>query len=165
MNLVRDRWMLVPIVLLGVSVTLAAVTVSFAIAGRPLGVEPDYYEKSLRWDDDRTQAGANDRLGWALSPEISGGQNGFARLAITVKDKHGVLIPVDAMEVEAIPIRNADLRTHVALDRESEGCFAADVPLRFTGQWEFRVRASRGGDTYTDRFRRTLSFASQKGTS
>lgn len=165
MNLIRDRWMLVPILLLGVSVTLAAVTVTFAIARQPLGVEPDYYEKSLRWDDDRAQSGTNDRLGWSVSPEIAGGQNGLARLAITVKDKHGVLIPVDAVEVEAIPIRNADLRTRVALSRESEGRFAADVPLRFSGQWEFRVRASRGSETYTDHFRRSLAFAPLGGTS
>ncbi|MFO0826823.1 MAG: FixH family protein [Phycisphaerales bacterium] len=163
MNLIRDRWMFVPIVLLGVSVSVAAVTVTMAVAGRPLGVEPDYYERALHWDLDREQIAANDRLGWLISPEFSPGSDGFVRLTLTVKDKHGVLIPADSMSVEAIPIKNADLRTGVDLAKSGEGRFENDVPLRISGQWEFRVVVKRGDDTYTDRFRRTLEFARRGG--
>jgi nitrogen fixation protein FixH len=100
----------------------------------------------------------NDRLGWIVAPTIEAGRDGLPRLAIAVTDRRGISIPADEATVEAIPIRNADLRTDVRLLPEGEGRFAAEIPLRISGQWEFRVTVRRGGDIYTDSFRRSLGF-------
>jgi nitrogen fixation protein FixH len=159
MNLIRDRWMFVPVLLLGVSVTTAFVTVSLAVRGHSLGVEPDYYEQSKHWSEVQAQMAANERLGWIVSPDLGPGENGHPRLNLSIKDKHGIPIPVDAVHVEAIPIRNADMRVAFDLDREREGEFAGDVPLKFAGQWEFRIDVERGEQRYTDSFRRTIEFA------
>lgn len=165
MNLIRDRWMFVPVLFLGATVTSAVLTVKFAVAGRPLGVEPDYYEKGRDHESVRRQAAMNDRLGWIVAPTIEAGRDGLPRLAIAVTDKRGIRIPADEASVEAIPIRNADLRTEVRLEPVDEGRFAADIPLRISGQWEFRLTVRRGEEIYTDRFRRSLGFATAGGAS
>lgn len=165
MNLLRDRWMLVPIGLLAASVLSGTLTVLLAVAGRPLGVEPNSYERGLSHDRERTQAAANDRLAWIVSPEISGGRDGLPRLTISVTDKRGISIPAESATVEAIPIRNADLRTAVELAPEGEGRFAGEIPLRISGQWEFRIVVRRGQDVYTDTFRRSLAFGTSGGRS
>jgi nitrogen fixation protein FixH len=159
MSLVRNRWMFVPVVLLGCSVTLGTTVVLTAVARQPLGVEPQYDEKAAQWNERREQIATNDRLGWSITPEIVGNASGAARLTVTVKDKHAVPIPVEAMRVEAIPVRNADARANVELARVAEGRFEGDIPVHVGGQWEFRVTATRGDSTYTDSFRRTLRVA------
>lgn len=159
MNLVRDRWMFVPVGLLGLSVMTATLTVLLAVRGHSLGIEPDYYEKGQNWEATRAQMAMNERLGWVVTPDLGPGAQGHPHLALTIRDKHGVPIPAERVRVEAIPVRNADLRVSVDLALEREGAFGGDVPLRIGGQWEFRVRVERGDDSYTDTFRRTLEFA------
>lgn len=159
MNLIRDRWMFVPVLLLGLSVTTAVCTVMFAVRGHSLGVEPDYYEEGRNWSATQAQHAINERLGWIVSPDLGPGENGHPRLNVSIKDKHGIPIPADAVRVEAIPIRSADMRVEFDLLREREGQFAGDVPLKLAGQWEFRIDVARGEQHYTDRFRRTIEFA------
>ncbi len=165
MNLVRDRWMFVPVLILGLGVGIAALTVSLAVAGHPVGAEPDYYEKALHWNETKAQLAVNDRLGWTVSPELLGGAGGKAHLKLVVKDKHGVAVPADRAQVEAIPVRVAELRTTVDLDHTDAGTFEIDIPLRISGQWEFRVTIHRGDELYTDTFRRSLEFAKPAGGS
>ncbi len=163
MNLIRDRWMFVPIVLLGVSVTIGITTVMLAVAGRPLGAEPDYYAKAVAWDARQLQVATNDRLHWNVSPELGPGVNGGARLSLKVNDKHGNLIDAQVVTVEAIPVRDADQREMLTMRCVAEGRFEGDLQRKLPGQWEFRVTVQHGNDTYTDMFRRTLTFGKPTG--
>ncbi|MDZ4755621.1 MAG: FixH family protein [Phycisphaerae bacterium] len=161
MNLVRDRWMFVPIALLAVSVTVATSTVWLAVAGRPLGEEPDYYAKAVAWDAHRAQHDANDRLRWTVSPEITASSSGAPVLTLKITDKYGNLIDADAVGVEAIPVKRADRRCVPVMIRVEEGRFSGPLTARVAGQWEFRITVRGKQGTYTDSFRRTLMFADE----
>ena len=70
MNLIANRWMFVPVLLLGLTVTIATVTVMSAVVGHPLGAEPNYDAKAASWNAEREQRAANERLRWVVTPEI-----------------------------------------------------------------------------------------------
>ncbi len=161
MNLIRDRWMFVPVAFLSITVTVAVTTVSVAVVGRPIGAEPEYYAKAAAWDDELAQRAANDRLRWAISPEIEPGPDGRPLLTLRINDKYSGVIDAESVTVEAIPIANADRRASIPMRRVGEGHFDAPLDARVPGQWEFRVRVVKGESVYTDTFRRTLRFATR----
>jgi FixH len=162
-RLFRDRWMFVPIGLLTVTVAISVATVTLAVAGHPLGAEPDYYAKAAQWDAHRAQLAANDALRWNVAPEIVPSSAGTPILTIEIRDKYSGLIDADAAEVEAIPIASADLREQGSMTRTDTGRFQRELNARIPGQWEFRVTVRKGDSIYTDTFRRTLSFARRTG--
>lgn len=165
-KLVHNRWMFVPIGLLTVSVTVAVMTVTLAVAGHPLGVEPDYYAKGAAWDAHRLQQAINDKLRWNVAPTIVAGTQGSPLLQIEVRDKYGGIIEADAAEVEAIPVAMADARETLSMGRVAPGRFERELSARVPGQWEFRLTVKKGETVYTDTFRRTLHFSkSGKGNS
>ncbi len=159
MNLVRDRWMFVPIIFLGGSVAVGVTTVCLAVVGRPIGAEPEYYNKAAAWDEHRAQSAANDLIGWKVSSQIAPGEDGLPWLTVGITDKYAYAIDPESVEVEAIPIANADLRESLPMVRAAAGQFRAALHARVPGQWEFRVRARLGTVVYTDTFRQTLHFA------
>jgi nitrogen fixation protein FixH len=161
-GIVANRWMFVPVLLLMCSVTTITVTVMLAVVGHPLGEEPDYYAKAVAWDTHRAQIATNDRLGWVVTPVLSAGSGGVARLTLDVRHKHGLYIDPETVTVDAIPVRAAELHQELTLERTADGRYAADLPLRVAGQWEFRVTIRKGEDLYTDVFRRTLAFATRQ---
>ena len=48
--LVANRWVLVPVLLLSLTVGIAVATVLSAVVGHPLGMEPSYDRKAAAWD-------------------------------------------------------------------------------------------------------------------
>lgn len=159
MNLIRDRWMFVPIGLLTLSVGVGVTTVALAVVGHPIGAEPEYYNKAARWEEHQAQLAANDKLRWNVSPEIARGSDGLPTLSIGIVDKYSGVIDAESVELDAIPVANADLRETIAMRRVAPGRFEAPLKARVPGQWEFRVSVKKGESVYTDTFRRTLHFA------
>lgn len=159
MNLIRDRWMFVPIGLLTLSVAVGVTTVSLAVVGTPIGAEPEYYNKASAWDEHRAQRATNDKLRWNVQPEITPNGEGLPTLTVRIRDKYAGTIDAWSVEVEAIPVANADLRETIAMRRLDAGRFEAVLRAKVPGQWEFRVRVQKDELVYTDTFRRTLRFA------
>ena len=156
MNLIANRWMFVPVLLLGLSVTVATVTVLSAVVGHPLGAEPNYDAKAANWDAEREQRAANERLRWVVTPDIvSAGAH--RELTVRVEDKHAVRIDATRVAVECIPVRAAEARRIVELSRRASGDFAGEFDSAIGGQWEFRVVIEKEGLRYTDDFRRFLA--------
>jgi hypothetical protein len=165
-RLIRNRWMFVPIGLLTLSVSVGVTTVALAVAGHPIGAEPDYYAKAASWDAHRLQQAINDKLRWNVAPTIVAGTQGSPLLQIEVRDKYGGIIEADAAEVEAIPVAMADARETLSMGRVAPGRFERELSARVPGQWEFRLTVKKGETVYTDTFRRTLHFSkSGKGNS
>ena len=80
-------------------------------------------------------------------------------LRVVVEDKHAARIDADTVVVECIPIRAAESRQALELSRAAEGDFQGTFRSALGGQWEFRVEVRRGGERYTDSFRRPLAHA------
>jgi len=155
-RMTANRWMFVPVLLLGMTVTIGTVTVLSAVVGHPLGMEPNYDTKAASWNAEREQRALNERLRWVVTPEIS--SDGARRtIALRIEDKHAARIEAGSVQVECIPIRAAELRQRVALSRQGSGEFAGSFESPVGGQWEFRVTVEQGGLRYTDAFRRFLT--------
>ena len=155
-RMTANRWMFVPVLLLGMTVTIGTVTVLSAVVGHPLGMEPNYDTKAASWNAEREQRAVNERLRWVVTPEIS--SDGARRtIALRIEDKHAARVEAGSVQVECIPIRAAELRQRVALSRQGSGEFAGSFESPVGGQWEFRVTVEQGGLRYTDAFRRFLT--------
>ena len=155
-RMTANRWMFVPVLLLGMTVTIGTVTVLSAVVGHPLGMEPNYDTKAASWNAEREQRALNERLRWVVTPQIS--SDGSRRtIALRIEDKHAARVEAGSVQVECIPIRAAELRQRVALSRQGSGEFAGSFESPVGGQWEFRVTVEQGGLRYTDAFRRFLT--------
>lgn len=153
---VRNRWLFVPIALLSMTVAISIATVLSAVVGHPLGAEPGYDVKAASWDAEREQRSVNERLRWVVTPEVA--SDGTSRtLVLRVEDKHGVRIAADRVRVECIPVRAAEARTSIDLERRGDGEFAGRFESSIGGQWEFRIEIVQGGVRYTDSCRRFLT--------
>ncbi len=113
-------------------------------------VEPDYYRKALDWNATQAQGRANADLGWHVEVEVApSAVPGRARLAARLTDRSGLPVSGAALTLEAFHnARSAD-RIEAALEPSGDGAYAADLPMRKDGVWEFRLRAIRGNAVYT----------------
>ncbi|MBL9141961.1 MAG: FixH family protein [Phycisphaerae bacterium] len=159
----QNRWAFVPVFILTLSGAVSATGVALALSVGDTA-EPDYYRKGVAYDEFKEQMRRSGALGWVVTSELVSSTNDprLARLKLAVADKYGIRIDAAQVDVEIVPIRDATQRVHLALIREDEGTYAADVPLRTGGQWEFRVHVSWKGKFYTDTFRRPVSFGPRK---
>lgn len=156
-SLFARRWMFVPILLLLGNALFAFTAVRLALRDHGTAAEPDYYRRALAWDEAQAARTAGERLRWTVSPSLSRGDDGSVLLELTVVDKWGVPIDGAVVAVEVIPVRAADLATTVACLETAAGVYAASIPVRAHGQWEFRVRIERGDDRLEERVRRTIA--------
>lgn len=161
MSLIANRWMFVPVLLLGLTVTIATVTVMSAVVGHPLGAEPNYDTKAADWNAEREQRAMNERLRWVVTPEIAS-EGGHRTIALRIEDKHAARIDARRVRVECIPIRAAEARQRVELSRRDTGDFAGSFESPIGGQWEFRVTVEQDAVRYTDAFRRFLTGVRQE---
>jgi len=166
-TILENRWALVPFAMLGGSVVLAVVTVRAATSGQGAAVERGYYAKAVAWEEVQRQRAENDRLRWSVTGAFAPSPDDprTPRLELAVTDKWDVPIEGAVVEVEAIPIKAVDRAATLALREGAAGRYAADLPVRMDGQWEFRVSVVRGDDRYEDSFRRVLRFGPPPGGS
>jgi hypothetical protein len=159
----QNRWAFAPVVLLALSGAISATGVALALSVGDTA-EPDYYRKGVAYDEFKEQLRRSGALGWVVTPELVASTRDprFARLELTIADKHGIRIDPAIVDVEIVPIRDATRRVSLRLERVGEGRYALDVPLRTGGQWEFRVQVEWKGKRYTDTFRRPVSFGPRK---
>ena len=155
-----NRWVLAPFALMGLSVSMATITVVTALNARSMTAEPGYDVKAAAWDDHRAQLVTNEKLRWSVTPSLDAdpADHTTARLRVDLRDKHGWPLDDATVEVEAFPVARGDLRATVTMSPLGEGGYRAALPFRHPGRWEFRVRVERGDDVYTDVFERTLAW-------
>ena len=141
-----NRWVLAPFALMGLSVSMATITVVTALNARGMTAEPGYDVKAAAWDDHRAQLVTNEKLRWSVTPSLD------------LRDKHGWPLDDATVEVEEFPVARGDLRATFTMSPLGDGGYRAALPFRHPGRWEFRVRVERGDDVYTDVFERTLAW-------
>ena len=123
------------------------------IAGRDphFSIEPDYYEKSMRWDETAAQLRVNQRLGWSVEvePDAHAGSLGKRRLVCRVFDRDRQ--PVQGATVHLITFHHAFAaqRTELTLAEESPGVYVGTPRMARPGLWECRATVRRGAETFT----------------
>lgn len=158
--IIENRWALVPVAMLAGSVVLAVVTVRAALSGQGAAVERRYYDEAVAWEEVQRQRASNDRLRWSITASFAPSPSDprRPRIELAVGDKWDVPVAGAVVEVEAIPVKAVDLAADVELREASAGRYGGDLPVAVDGQWEFRVRVTRGEDRYEESFRRVLRF-------
>lgn len=143
---------------LGLALALGAsagVNIGFMIVANrdaSFAVEPDYYRKSLEWDQTMAQEDTNRALGWRLA--VAGERaslRGRLRLVARLTDRDGLPLEGAAVAVEARHGARAAEPVGGVLESGGEGRYTAELPLARPGLWELRFDVRRGGDLFTAR--------------
>jgi nitrogen fixation protein FixH len=123
-----------------------------ALGDRSFAVEPNYYQKSLGWNDIAAQRSKNKTLGWNVRVSCSASSSGAAHVPIlvTITDSAGTPLAGASVTGEAFPNARASARTQLDFNpAQLAGQFAATVPVVVPGSIHLRLRVTRGTDQFT----------------
>jgi nitrogen fixation protein FixH len=144
----RLRW---PLILAGLLLVQAGGVIAMVVvSGRDpsFAIEPNYYEKALAWDETSRQRAASESLGWSAHIALDHSPAGPV-LTIELQDRLGR--PLDGAAVDAEVYhhaRSADRQT-LRLVANGDGRYAAAAAMTRPGQWEVRISAVRGPETWS----------------
>lgn len=138
-------------VLIGLSLTLAAVTVTLATNDPSFGVEEDYFAKAIAWDETAAQQAKNRELGWEAAAELSASLDGRGERAVTVLLHGREGAAVDGAKVDVFAFHNARRKETLTFElvEIAPGRYAGGAPMVREGQWTLRLSVSRGEDVFT----------------
>lgn len=136
--------------LLALGVGFNVVLLVVATNDPSFAVEPDYYKKALAWDDAMAQERANMALGWqarvTTAPAVD---EGAMEVVARIAAPDGSSVLADEVTVEAFHNARASQVVTATLERRGDGTYAAAMPMRRPGMWEFRLAARKGEDHFT----------------
>ena len=144
-------WPGVIFLLLGGQMVVITLAVVLATRDPSFAIEPDYYQKSLHWDERAAQIRANRALGWHVSLEVASQDTPAGRRPVTAIVTDAAGRPLDGAGVECIVFHHArgQDRMQAPFRPEGAGRYSADLLLRKAGIWEFRLAIRRGTDLFT----------------
>lgn len=138
-------------VLIGLSLTMGAITVTVATNDPSFGLEEDYFAKAVAWDETAAQMQANKDLGWTADVELSTTVDGKGERSVMVliTDKQGN--PVDGASVEAFAYHNARRSDTFGFEliEIAPGRYSAGQPMSRDGKWTVRLRVTLGDKVFT----------------
>ncbi|MEQ8850188.1 MAG: FixH family protein [Phycisphaerales bacterium] len=140
-------WALIPVGAFAVQGVVLGVTMSLTSGTGLEAVEPNYYERSLDWDEHAELIRNADRLGWTLEITVGEPSGPLARRAVRARltDASGVPIEDARIELEAFPHAAAGERVRAVLE-SGERARPTELTMRRAGLWEFRAHVTRGED-------------------
>jgi len=146
-----------PIAIVGVLAVTVGANVALMIAARDPNayvVEPDYYEKAVRWDSTLAQARHDVALGWAVDARLGPWSPRGTPLELALADSTGAPLASALVEVELVNNLDPAHAVHASLAPRSPGRYAANVALPRAGLWELRTTVRRAGELFTADLRR-----------
>ncbi len=139
-------WRWVPVLLLGTSLLGWSFMVFLALDDPGFSVEPDYYKKSARWDEQARQRAANARLGWQVQVHASGPET----VELLVRGARNEPLTGARVQAEAFAVSRASERHAIQFQENTPGHYTAKLPSQRRGLWEFRTQTDLLGTLYTD---------------
>ena len=149
-----------PIAIVGVLAVTVAANVALITAARDPNayvVEPDYYRKGVKWDSTMAQARASVALGWQVDAALRDWTPAGTDLVVQLADSTGAPVAGADVSVEMINNLSPETPLHASPADAGTGRYRARVALPRPGLWELRLRARRGGKTFTADLRRDLA--------
>lgn len=151
-------WAFVPVALLGSMFVGWGAMVAVALDDPAFGVEPDYYDKAVHFDEHQARARESQRLGWRLdvTPQLSARR---ALIRVTLKDAE--LRPIDGASVlaTAFHIARSSQVHRIQFRSEGDGRYTQTLAPFRQGQWEFRFEVLRGSQRFLEATRVSLETA------
>lgn len=135
--------------LIGLNVSVVALTLYLAHSDASFAVEPDYYQKALAWDESTRLAARSADLGWKAALDVSA--SGTARepwISLRLTDRQGAAVADARVEVTAFASARASERRKVPLREVAPGVYSAALTGAQAGTWEFAISADKGADRF-----------------
>lgn len=145
-------WIAAVVAILAATVALNLAVLRLAKADPSFAVEPDYYRRALRWDDELAQRRRNAALGWRASPALdvaSAGGAAGAELRVRLSGADGAPLSGATVRVRAFAVARSAHVLAATLVPHAAGEYVARLPVARGGAWELRVEAARGGARFT----------------
>ncbi len=146
------RWHVFPgivFALLAVNAGIVFATIYLANSDDSFAVEPEYYQKAVRWDERAADRARAESLGWTAQVRLV--DDGGHGVRVTIVDAASNAVPGVEAEVVAFPAARASERRRLELTRLDDGAFVAPFSPTVGGVWEFEVRASDGDVVFEER--------------
>jgi hypothetical protein len=137
---------------LALHVVVSLAVVFFTASDASYAVEEDYYQKAMKWDDQRAQDRTNEELGWSLTfaaapPATPGGR---PTIEVRLTDGDGGHLAGATIALETFHNARSDEIIHIAFEAGEEvGLYTASPAMRHNGLWELRFTVDHGGDHFT----------------
>jgi nitrogen fixation protein FixH len=150
-------FMLLPVLLLGLSFAGWAVMISMATSDPSFAVEADYYQKAARFDEELGRREASRALGWKVEVlDFRPRQSGASALRVRLVDRQGSPLAGASVAVQGISNRRA-AEVHAASALTDElGQATLDLSPGPTGLWELRFTATRATVQFSEVVRTDL---------
>jgi nitrogen fixation protein FixH len=146
------------------AVTVAANVALMIVARDPHAyvVEPNYYDKGVRWDSTMAQARASVALGWQVDAALRDWTPAGTTLLVQLADSTGAPVAGARVNVELINNVSPEAPVEASPADAGGGRYQARVALARPGLWELRLQARRGRDRFTADLRRDLARAAAR---
>jgi nitrogen fixation protein FixH len=156
----RIIWIGIVVGLLTMSVVIYGVAIVITLTDPSFALEPDYEKRAADWDAIQRQQSVNESLGWTVKLNAeAGAKRGEIVVRVTLHDRDDQPIDGAIVELDAFHNARAGQIYQARLDHVGDGEYAASMPIRRSGVWEFRLTANRGGEVFTDTVRQTLKVS------
>ncbi|MBM3909103.1 MAG: FixH family protein [Gemmatimonadetes bacterium] len=112
-----------------------------------VAIEPDYYQKAVRFDADQALRRRSERLGWRVTLTATRTSATDAEVVAVLVDSTGASVRGAVVRVAArAVVRSNDVFSATAI--EAGDRYLAAVPVNRGGLWDFDVEAVRGGERF-----------------
>jgi nitrogen fixation protein FixH len=144
------RWPVIIVGLLTAHVLFMTWAAMKATGDNNGAVIPDYYAKSMKWDEQKAAQGASDALGWKVELKIGSARDALHQreAAITLTDSFAELVDAETIELTYYH-QSRPLETQTITIPAGKGrLFTAPLRVPHSGFYNFTVRANVGEDHY-----------------
>jgi FixH len=133
-------WAWVPALLLGSMLLGLGVLAFIAIDDPHFALEPNYYEKAVRWDRGQSEARDSAALGLRLTlpPALTQADDGSVEVELRVADREHAGLTAATVELEAFPNAYASRIERLTLKEGEPGVYRGRLTGRTLGLWELR---------------------------
>jgi nitrogen fixation protein FixH len=153
-----SRWPFIIVSVLAAQMVGILYLVNIARSDPGFAVEPDYYEKAVKWDSTAQARAAADRLGWTVEAVLGPitGVHNERELRVNLRDDSGNPVESAAVRLEFFPHARSGARQTATLAPLDPGVYATRVTAARPGLWEVRLDIIHAG--VNTQFARTLEI-------
>lgn len=133
------RW---PAMVIGLLVCQAGgmfVLMRSALSDDSFVVEPMYYERALRWDQEHAARDRASKSDWTWTLRSTNAASGGITFDLNLVDKSGQTIRDAVVNLELFPVARPGERLRARAIESGPGEYRATVPSTTQGDWELRI--------------------------